>query len=232
MGYYGYYDPTYGLMIIAFILTLIAQLMVKGCFARYSKAYTNMGLTGREVAERILIANGITNVSIRPIGASLTDHYDPRTCSVNLSSTVYDERSIAAVAVAAHECGHAIQHNKGYAPLSIRSSLVPVANIGSKFSWICIVAGLVLGTNAMLIDIGIILFSAAVLFQIVTLPVEFNASSRALDNLKALNIINSSELSGARSMLTAAALTYVAAAASSILQLLRLILLFGGRRDD
>lgn len=185
-------------------------------------------------AERILHREGIYDVTVQHVSGNLTDHYDPRNKTLNLSDTVYGSDSVAAVGVAAHECGHAIQHAKGYAPLQFRSILVPVANFGSSISWFLILAGLFIGGNSAqwLINAGIFAFSLAVLFQLVTLPVEFNASGRALKILEADGMLYGEEIKQSRNVLSAAALTYVAAAAASILQLLRLIILFGGRRDD
>lgn len=182
----------------------------------------------------ILQSNGINDVSVQRISGKLTDHYNPSTKVLNLSESVYGSTSVAAIGVAAHECGHAIQHARGYFPLSLRTALVPVANIGSQLSWVFIIVGAILSFNQTLITIGIIMFSAAVLFQLVTLPVEFNASARALEQLESNGILYRDEVSQTRKVLSAAALTYVAAAATAILQLLRLIILFGGRgrRDD
>ena len=191
------------------------------------------GMTGAQAAERILRANGIMDVSVQRVSGKLTDHYNPSTKVLNLSESVYGSSSVAAIGVAAHECGHAIQHSKGYVPLSLRTALVPVANIGSQLSWIFIILGVIFSFNQTLITVGIFMFSAAVLFQLVTLPVEFNASSRALRELESNGILYREEVAQTRKVLSAAALTYVAAAASAILQLLRLILLFGGRgRSD
>lgn len=230
---YGYYmDPTYILIIIAAVISLIAQVKVKTTFSKYSKEHSRSNMTGAQAAERLLQSQGIYDVTIQRVGGSLTDHYDPRTKTLNLSETVYDKASISAVGVAAHECGHAMQHALGYFPLSIRSALVPVANFGSKASWIFIILGLVLSYNQTLIYIGIIMFSAAVLFQLVTLPVEFNASGRALQLLGSQGILQTDEVKKTRKVLSAAAMTYVAAAATAILQLLRLIILFGGRDRD
>lgn len=173
-------------------------------------------------------------MSVQRISGKLTDHYNPSTKVLNLSESVYGSTSVAAIGVAAHECGHAIQHARGYFPLSLRTALVPVANIGSQLSWVFIIVGAILSFNQTLITIGIIMFSATVLFQLVTLPVEFNASARALEQLESNGILYRDEVSQTRKVLSAAALTYVAAAATAILQLLRLIILFGGRgrRDD
>lgn len=231
--YYGYgIDPTYILIIIAAIISLIAQGLVKSTFSRYSRVAGARGITGAQAAEIILRANGINDVTVQRVSGSLTDHYDPRTKTVNLSETVYNKTSVAAVGVAAHECGHAIQHDVGYVPLTFRSALVPVANIGSQLSWVFIILGLILSYNHTLITIGILMFSLAVLFQLVTLPVEFNASSRALEQLEVQGILDGREIGGTRKVLSAAALTYVASAAAAILQLLRLIILFGGNKSD
>ena len=191
-------------------------------------------MNGAQVAQRVLQAAGIYDVQVRHVSGSLTDHYDPRTKTVNLSDPVYNATSVAALGAAAHECGHAIQHAKSYAPLSIRSALVPIANFGSMLAWPVILIGLLFNTRSsgLIIDIGILLFSAAVLFQLVTLPVEFNASARALRILGEQGILSDSELPYTKKVLKAAALTYVASAAAAILQLLRLVLLFGGRDRD
>ncbi len=234
-GYYGYYfDPTYILIIIAAIISLIAQWRVNSAFSKYSRVSSMSGMTGAQAARMILQSNGINDVSVQRISGKLTDHYNPSTKVLNLSESVYGSTSVAAIGVAAHECGHAIQHARGYFPLSLRTALVPVANIGSQLSWVFIIVGAILSFNQTLITIGIIMFSAAVLFQLVTLPVEFNASARALEQLESNGILYRDEVSQTRKVLSAAALTYVAAAATAILQLLRLIILFGGRgrRDD
>ncbi|MDO4601765.1 MAG: zinc metallopeptidase [Eubacteriales bacterium] len=230
-GYYWRFDPTYLLIIIGMLLSLAASAKLKSTFATYRGRRSASGLTGAEAARRILNAAGITDVQIVPVRGSLTDHYDPRSKTVRLSEDIYGQTSLAAVGVAAHECGHAIQHHIDYAPLSIRSALVPVANFGSTLSWPLFFAGLIFSIQPLL-TLGIVLFSFAVLFQLVTLPVEFNASSRALHMLESTGILSRDENSGARKVLRAAALTYVAALASSILQLLRLIILAGGRRSD
>ena len=234
-GYYGYYfDPTYILIIIAAIISLIAQWRVNSAFSKYSRVASMSGMTGAQAARMILQSNGINDVSVQRISGKLTDHYNPSTKVLNLSESVYGSTSVAAIGVAAHECGHAIQHARGYFPLSLRTALVPVANIGSQLSWVFIIVGAILSFNQTLITICIIMFSAAVLFQLVTLPVEFNASARALEQLESNGILYRDEVSQTRKVLSAAALTYVAAAATAILQLLRLIILFGGRgrRDD
>jgi hypothetical protein len=191
-------------------------------------------MTGAQAAELILQRAGINDVQIGHVSGSLTDHYNPRTKTVNLSDSVYNSNSVAAVGVAAHECGHVIQHATNYAPLNFRTALVPAANIGSTLAWPLILLGLFFNNRSsmMFINIGILLFSLAVLFQLVTLPVEFNASARALKQLETQGILGDQELVYTRKVLSAAALTYVASAASAILQLLRIILLTGGRRRD
>lgn len=229
---YGYgFDRTYILLIIGMLLSLAASAKLKSTFAKYRRIRSASGLTGAEAAARILRAAGITDVQIRAIPGSLTDHYDPRTKTVSLSQDIYGQTSLAAVGVAAHECGHAIQHAVHYTPLEMRSAIVPVANLGSSLSWPLFLIGLLAGIRP-LTTAGIVLFSLAVLFQLVTLPVELNASSRALRMLEGTGILGVSEVKGARKVLTAAALTYVAALAASILQLLRLLILAGGRRND
>ena len=233
MPYYGYgyyFDPTYILVIIGMVISLIASAKVKGTYAKYSRVRSRSGLTGAEAAERILRSAGLYEVRIEHIAGSLTDHYDPRSKVLRLSDSVYGSASVAAIGVAAHECGHAVQHQKSYAPLKIRSALVPVANIGSRLGLPIIILGVIFGgAGSLLAQIGIWVFSAAVLFQIVTLPVEFNASNRAMQMLSQYGILGQQEVGHVRKVLGAAALTYVAAAASSILQLLRLVLLFGDR---
>lgn len=229
---YGYYfDPTYFLLIIGMILSMAASARVKSTFSIYSRVRSASGLTGAEAARRILHMAGITDVAVVPISGSLTDHYDPRNKQLALSQDVYDRTSVAAIGVAAHECGHAIQDAQNYVPLNLRSAIVPVANIGSTLSWPLFLAGLILSIRPLL-TLGILLFSFAVLFQLVTLPVEFNASARALKMLGSSGMLGTDEVKSAKKVLTAAALTYVAALASSILQLLRLIILAGGRDRD
>ena len=230
-GYY-YYDPTDMLIIISALISLFAQFLVNSRFSKYSRVRSRSGMTGAQAAERILQSQGIYDVAIQRVSGKLTDHYDPRNKTLNLSDAVYASTSVAAVGVAAHECGHAIQHARGYAPLSFRSALVPVANIGSQLSWLFIILGIFFGGSHTLIMIGILMFSAAVLFQLVTLPVEFNASGRALKLLSETGILQKDEVSDTRKVLSAAALTYVAAAATAVLQLLRLLRLFGGNDRD
>ena len=233
MGYY-YWDPTYILVVIGAVICMIASARVKGTFNKYSQLRSMSGMNGAQVAQRVLQAAGIYDVQVRHVSGSLTDHYDPRTKTVNLSDPVYNATSVAALGVAAHECGHAIQHAKSYAPLSIRSALVPIANFGSMLAWPVILIGLLFNTRSsgLIIDIGILLFSAAVLFQLVTLPVEFDASRRALVMLRTQGILADDELRYTRRVLKSAALTYVASAAAAILQLLRIILVTNGRRRD
>lgn len=233
MFYLGY-DSTYILVLIGVVICMLASSRVNRVFRKYSTVRSRSGLTGREAAERILRANGIYDVTVRHIPGNLTDHYDPRNKTLGLSDSTYGSASVAAIGVAAHECGHAVQHATGYVPLKIRGALVPVANFGSSMAWPLILIGLLIRSDAALlfIDLGILLFSAAVLFQIVTLPVEFNASSRAVKVLETSGMLYPEEVKQTRAVLGAAALTYVASAASAILQLLRLLLISGRRRDD
>lgn len=234
-GYGFYFDPTYILVLIGAVICLLASARVKSTFHKYNQVRSMSGMTGAQAAERILNSAGIYDVNIQHISGDLNDHYDPRNKVLSLSDSTYGSASVAAVGVAAHECGHAIQHQIGYAPLNIRSAIVPVANFGSMIAWPMIFIGLFITSNTgtLLINLGIICFSLAVLFQLVTLPVEFNASSRAVRILEDTGILGQEELRGTRKVLGAAALTYVAGAASAILQLLRLVILFGGRgRSD
>ena len=231
MGYYGL-DWTYILVLIGAILCMLASAKVNSTYSKYAKVRSLTGLTGAEVAERILHYNGIYDVRIEHIRGNLTDHYDPSHKVLRLSDSVYDSASVAAIGVAAHECGHAVQHQVGYTPIKIRSALVPAANIGSKSGIPIIILGVLFGgAGSTLAQIGIWVFALAVLFQIVTLPVEFNASGRAIKMMQQYGILQPQEVGHVKNVLGAAALTYVAAAASSILQLLRLVLIFGGGRD-
>ena len=230
--YYHYVDWTYLLVVIGALLSIIASARVNSTFSQYSRVRSMTGMTGAEAAQRILQYNGIYDVQVRQVRGNLTDHYDPRNKTLNLSDSVYGMCSVAAIGVAAHECGHAIQHKENYGPLAIRSALVPAANIGSKLGIPIILVGVLLSYNQVLIQIGIWVFALAVLFQLVTLPVEFNASARAVACLNSYGILVGDEVASCRKVLKAAALTYVAAAASAILQLLRLILLFGRRERD
>lgn len=229
-----YWDSTYILVIIGMILCLGASALVNSTMSKYSRIRNSSGITGAEAARRILSNEGLHNVQIECLSSEQGDHYDPRTNTVRLSRSNYSQPTVTAVGVAAHECGHAIQHAKGYSPLNFRSALVPVANIGSKLGLPVILLGVILSWNQVLIQIGIWAFALAVLFQLVTLPVEFNASSRAVAKIEQYGLLTAEENSGCKKVLRAAAMTYVAAAAAAILQLLRLVLLFGGnrRRND
>lgn len=233
-GMMGYYmDPTWILVIIGAVLSMMASAKVKTTFSKYSKVRSMSGMTGAEAARRLLNSQGIYDVQVRAVSGQLTDHYDPRTKTVNLSDSVYGSASVAAVGVAAHECGHVVQDSRGYVPLKIRGALVPVANLGSQAAFPIILLGVFIGgLGSPLVNIGLVLFSLAVLFQLVTLPVEFNASRRAVALLGETGILGDQELGYTRKVLGAAALTYVASLAASVLQLLRLMLLFGGRRND
>lgn len=231
-GYGFYYDPTYILVIIGLLLCILASVAVQSTYKKYAKVRAMSGLTGAQAAERILRANQIDDVAIEQVGGNLTDHYDPRKKVLRLSEGVYGSNSVAAIGVAAHECGHAIQHSRGYGPLFLRSLLVPVTNIGSRLAFPCILLGIIVSSFRILIPIGILLFALTVVFALVTLPVELNASRRAMTVLGEQGILYEDELKGARKVLTAAAMTYVASAVSAILQLIRLWLLYGGRRRD
>ncbi len=229
--YYGYgFDWTYILLLIGVVVTGIASAKVNSTFRKYARIASTTGMTGAQAAQHILNSEGIYDVSIQHIAGNLTDHYNPATKTVNLSDATYGSSSVAAIGVAAHECGHVIQHHTGYVPLNFRTALVPVANIGSKAGIPVIILGMILGANSSLITLGIALFSFGVLFQLVTLPVEFDASRRALKLLGNLGILNPDEVRDSRKVLGAAAMTYVASAFASILSLLRLIILFGGNR--
>jgi len=234
-----YFDWTYILVIIGIVITMVASGKLKNTYAKYSKVHAQCGMNGRDVAKKILEANGIYGVTVNMISGQLTDHYDPAKKVVNLSPEIYSGTSIASLGVAAHECGHAIQDSIEYGPLRFRSALVPVANFGSKLAWPMILIGIVLGAlfkstaiSSAFMTIGIIAFSLAVLFQLVTLPVEYNASDRALKQLTSLGILADGEDEKAEKVLKSAALTYVAAAASGLLQLLRLILIFRGNNRN
>lgn len=232
--FYYFYDWTYILVLAGALICMAASARVNSTFSRYSTVRSHSGMTGKEAAEQILHRNGIYDVQVIHIPGNLTDHYNPSRKTLGLSDTVYNSSSVAAIGVAAHECGHAVQHATGYAPLSIRGALVPVANIGSMAAWPLIIIGLLLNgqTSALFINLGILLFTAAVLFQIVTLPVEFNASGRAIKVLETSGMLYPEEVGSVKKVLGAAALTYVASAAAMILQLLRLIIIAGGRRRN
>ena len=230
--YFWGYDITYFIfMIPSLILSLYCSAKVNSTFNKYSKVANKRGITGAQAAQQVLTANGVTGVRIEPVSGKLTDHFDPRTNTIRLSEAVYNNTSVAAVGVAAHEAGHAVQHAQDYMPNKIRSAIVPVANIGSKLSWVLIFIGFLLPVQYnFVITLGIIFFSLSVLFTLVTLPVEFNASKRALATIKGTNLLYDDEYTGARKTLSAAAMTYVAAAATAIAQLLRLVLLANRRR--
>ncbi len=232
MYYYYGYDYTILLIIPAIILSIFAQIKINSAYNKYSKIYSKKNMTGAQVAMELLNRQGISDVSIEITSGFLSDHYDPRAKKVRLSKSNFESSTIAAVSVAAHEVGHAIQHNEGYAPLSFRTMLAPIVNIGSMLSWPLIVIGLLIGfsNNNIILQVGIILFALVVLFQIVTLPVEFNASKRANDLLERYGFLEVNEVEGSKKVLGAAALTYVAAAITSVLQLLRLLLILNNRR--
>ena len=234
MPYYGYYyDPTYALVLIGAVLSILASAKVNSTYRKFSRVRSMTGMTGAQAAERILYQAGIRDVRVEHVRGSLTDHYDPSSKVIRLSDDTYNSPSVAAVGVAAHECGHVLQHHEGYVPLKIRTALVPAANIGSTLGIPLILIGILLGASQVLISVGIWVFALAVLFQLVTLPVEFDASRRAVRILDSQGILTGTEVGQCRKVLHAAALTYVAAAAASILQLLRLVMLFGGgRRSD
>lgn len=227
---YYYYDFTYGLVILGMVLCLWASAHVRRVMNKYDKLENATGMSGAEAARRILNNEGLYQVQVECLQSEEGDHYDPRTNTVRLSYGNYHRATVTAVGVAAHECGHAIQHAKEYTPLNFRTALVPVVNIGSKLGIPIILLGVILSWNNVLIQIGIWAFSLSVLFQLVTLPVEFNASSRAVAKIDQYGLLSAEENDGCKKVLRAAAMTYVAAAASSILQLLRLILLLGDRR--
>lgn len=230
MGYYYGIDIYYLLLVVpAILISLAAQIKVKASFAKYSRITSST--TGAVAAEKLLKANGVSGVKIERVAGNLTDHYDPRTNTIRLSEGVYDSMSIAAVGVACHEAGHAVQYAVGYAPIKLRMAIIPITNIGSTLSWPILILGLIFNFPK-LIFAGIALFGLVVLFQLVTLPVEFNASSRALKTIRECYILSDEEqIRGAKSMLSAAAMTYVAALLVSLAQLLRLLLIFGKNRD-
>lgn len=228
---YLYYDSYYLMLVLpAILIAMAAQIMVKTTFRRYASVFSRRGQTAAQVARRILDDNGLQAVRLERVSGDLTDHYDPKANVIRLSDSVYNSASVASIGVAAHEAGHAVQHAVGYVPIKLRNAVLPVANIGSAAAMPIIVIGLLLSFEP-LVSIGILLFSALVLFQLITLPVEFNASRRALATLRDSHILEGKELSGARRVLSAAAMTYVAAVLVSAMQLLRLVLLTNRRRD-
>lgn len=234
MGFFYGFDWTYLVFIVpCIIITLICQIKVQSTFSKYSKIRNSRNLTGAQAAEYVLRQNGVTGVRIEHVSGSMTDHFDPRTNVIRLSDTVYNSNSVAAVGVACHEAGHAVQHAVGYMPNKIRGIILPMAKIGSQLSWILILLGLVFTAKVgfVLLYIGIVLFSLSVLFTIATLPVEFNASKRALECIRESDLLYGDEYTGAKRTLQAAAMTYVASALTAIMQLLRLIVIARSRRD-
>lgn len=234
MGFFYGFDWTYLVFIVpCIIITLICQVKVQSTFSKYSKIRNSRNITGAQAAEYVLRQNGVTGVRIEHVSGSMTDHFDPRTNVIRLSDTVYNSNSVAAVGVACHEAGHAVQHAEGYLPNKIRSIILPMAKIGSQLSWILILLGFIFTAKVgfVLLYIGIVLFSLSVLFTIATLPVEFNASKRALECIRESDLLYGDEYTGAKRTLQAAAMTYVASALTAIMQLLRLIIIARGRRD-
>ena len=237
---YGLFDPTFLILIPAMILVTIAQVQVSSNFNRYSQVKSGTGLTGAEAARRMLDMNGLRDVEIKPVKGSLTDHYDPRTRTVNLSESVYGVDSVSAVGVACHECGHALQHAHNYFPLMLRGAIVPVANIASSFSWILVIAGILMvsmsSTGSTLgntiLELGIMAFVVVVIFHLVTLPVELNASYRAVKQISNNGFVSPENEGGVKKVLSAAALTYLGALVMAIANLLRIMLIVGGSRRD
>ena len=229
---YGYYyDPTYILLIPAIIFTLFAQAKVKSAYRKYSGVPNRRGITGMQAARRILDANGLQHVNIEMTPGTLSDHYDPRGCVMRLSADVYNGSSIAAVSIAAHESGHAVQHATGYGLLKFRNTIVPVVNFASKLSWPLLIIGLIIAsagsltTGYLIFDIGVLFFAGVVVFHLVTLPVELNASKRAIIQMQELGIVGMDEVRGSKKVLSAAAMTYLAALATAVLNLIRLLIL-------
>lgn len=225
-----YFDPTYILVIIAFLLTLFASMGVKSTFSKYNDVRSSRGITAASAARQILDANGLQNIRIEHVSGDLTDHYSPNENVIRLSDSTYNSTSVAAIGVAAHECGHAVQHQVGYVPIKIRNGIVPIVNVCNMLSMPIFIIGLILGLGRLAM-VGAILFGAVLVFQLVTLPTEINASRRAMKTLESMYLLEGDELTGARKTLTAAAMTYVAAVASTALQFLRLVLLANRRRD-
>ncbi len=228
---YFYYDPTYLIVLPAILLAFYAQFKVQSTYTKFSQVQNRRGMTGAEVARRILDRNGLQHVRVERVSGNLTDHYDPRADVVRLSDSVYNSATIAAVGVAAHEVGHAVQHSSGYTPIKLRNTVLPVAQIGSTLAFPLVLLGFIFSGFEVLIPVGIVLYAAVVAFQLVTLPVELNASRRALNTVYEIGFLDGEETKGAKKVLSAAALTYIAAATSAILQLLRLLLLAGRRGD-
>ena len=219
-----YFDPTYVLVIIAFLLTLFASMGVKSTFSKYNDVRSSRGITAASAARQILDANGLQNIRIEHVSGDLTDHYSPNENVIRLSDSTYNSTSVAAIGVAAHECGHAVQHQVGYVPIKIRNGIVPIVNVCNMLSMPIFIIGLILGLGRLAM-VGAILFGAVLVFQLVTLPTEINASRRAMKTLESMYLLEGDELTGA------AAMTYVAAVASTALQFLRLVLLANRRRD-
>ncbi len=237
MFYYYGYDWTYLIIVLpCMILAMIASASVNSTFKKYSQQYSRRRITGAQAAEQVLRANGVRGVIIQRVSGNLTDHYDPRDNIIRLSDSVYDSTSTAAIGVACHEAGHAVQYAHNYGPIKLRAAIIPITNIGSKLAMPLILLGLVMTflgeMSSVFIDIGIICFGLSVVFQLVTLPVEFNASRRAIQAISQNGILDSDELVGAKKTLSAAAMTYVAATAVALAQLLRLVILFARRSDD
>jgi uncharacterized protein len=226
---YGFFDPTFIILVPAIIFAAYAQSKINSTFNTYLRVRNTNGYTGYQVARTILDNHGLESVPIELIQGHLTDHYDPRKRILRLSNEVYNGDSLASVGVAAHECGHAVQHQEAYAPLTVRNTIAPIASIGSQLSWILVLAGFFFGFSG-LIDLGIMFFSVAVVFQLITLPVEYNASNRAIVMLTEYNLVPANEIGPAKKVLSAAALTYLAATIVAVMQLVRLLLL-RGRRD-
>lgn len=233
MPFFYWFDWTYLVFILpCLVISMIAQTKVSSTFSKYSKIPNTRHITGVEAAQSVLSAHGITNVRIERVAGKMTDHFDPRSNTIRLSEPVYDSPTIAAVGVAAHEAGHAVQHAQGYLPNKLRSAILPVCNMGSKISWILIIVGLFLPVQYdWVLYLGILFYAASVVFTVVTLPVEFNASKRALAAIRNSTMLEGNEYSGARSVLSAAAMTYVAAAFTAIMSLLRLLVIANRRRN-
>ncbi|MEE0733440.1 MAG: zinc metallopeptidase [Acutalibacteraceae bacterium] len=233
MPFFYWFDWTYLVFILpCLVISMIAQTKVSSTFSKYSKIPNTRHITGVEAAQSVLSAHGITNVRIERVAGKMTDHFDPRSNTIRLSESVYDSPTIAAVGVAAHEAGHAVQHAQGYLPNKLRSAILPVCNVGSKISWILIIVGLFLPVQYdWVLYLGILFYAASVVFTVVTLPVEFNASKRALAAIRNSTMLEGNEYSGARSVLSAAAMTYVAAAFTAIMSLLRLLVIANRRRN-
>lgn len=232
MGFYYLYDYSYFVfMLPALIIALYAQYKVSSTFRKYSRVRSSRNITGAEAAKRVLFNSGINDVKIEHVSGELTDHFDPRTKVIRLSDSVYNSTSVSAIGVAAHEAGHAVQHEVGYVPIKIRGALIPITQFGSTLSMPLLIVGLLLPSYGWLATAGIILFSFSVLFQLVTLPVEFNASRRAIETLDSTGLLYGEELKGAKKVLSAAALTYLAAMITAVLTLLRYVFIFGRRND-